>query len=56
MAKYECRGKHKVFGKYVWHDVKAKSAKEARLMHWKTFPGANQTFKKFTEIVCRKKR
>jgi len=54
MVKYQCRGKHKVFGKYVWHKVDAKTNKEARLKHWNTIAPASRTFKKYEEIRCKK--
>jgi len=56
MTKFECRGNYKVFGKYMWHKVDASNIKKAKLAYYETIVPASRTFKKYDEIVCRRRR
>jgi len=56
MVEFECRGKYKVFGKYVWHKVDAATIKKAKLAYYGTIAPASRTFKKYDKIVCRRRR
>ena len=54
LVKFRCRGAHKVFGKYKWHEIDAKNTQKAREKHWKTYPPASRTWKKYEQIVCKR--
>jgi hypothetical protein len=56
MAKFKCRGTHKVFGKYRWKDVTAKNSKKAKEKFWRKQYGPGRlTTKTYKGIVCKKK-